>query len=64
MLVCVYSLQMENMLQGVQDRFQAMSDQIISRIDEVGHRVDDLGKSLSDIMMEAGVEVPPHLKET
>lgn len=57
------SFQMELILQGIQDRFQAMSDQIMSRLDEVSLRVDDLGRSLSDIMMEAGVEVPPHLKD-
>lgn len=31
-------LQVQNLLQNVQDKFQCMSEQIISRIDDMGNR--------------------------
>lgn len=47
-------LQVQNLLQQMQGRFQAMSDAIISRIDEMGARVDDLEKSITELMHNAG----------
>lgn len=57
LILRIFSLiQVQNLLQNVQDKFQCMSEQIISRIDEMGNRIDDLEQSIQTLMESAGVE--------